>query len=90
MITSNSSFTFSHNDSKEPAKLCIARMNASKEISRDEFIAIVGQGALLQIESELGKEGHSYFKSIDENGNNIVYVDVQAIHYIFTENKVLH
>lgn len=78
-------YRFTHNDSKEAAKECIKRMNASQKISRTDFVELVGNDALSQLEAELGRESHSFYITKDENGENFAYADIHAIHYIFKE-----
>lgn len=73
-------YRFSHNDSHESAKACIKRMNNSQQISRTDFIALVGIEAVLQLEAELGRKAHSFY--ISEDGS-LAYADIHAIHYVF-------
>lgn len=93
MITSNLNFgyyRFSHNDSQESAKECIKRMNASQQISRSDFLELVGNDAVSKLEAELGRKAHSFHMLKNESGEKLAYADIHAIHYIFKECATNH
>lgn len=86
-ITDQSGYSFSHNDSQEPAKECMNRMNVAQLISRAEFIALVGKDAVSELEADIGREAHSFYTSVSKDGEKIAYADIHAIHYIFKKKR---
>lgn len=75
-------YRYSHSDISETAQETKGRINKAKEIDRNKCASFIGISAIEQIEKALGRPAHKYFI-----GDKIVFIEIQAIHYIFKQTN---